>query len=194
MKVTSFGSRVALRASAIALALAMFQSSALAATVLKVDVAAATRLSEWVVRAKVLAVESVDLRAQGDSIYTDVTLSIEAVYAGHDVPKISVMRLQGGLGRDGLALTVPGMPVFKVGDEAVLFLEKTGLGHVPCGLEQGVWRISPGPFNYPVVSQSLAGLSRMTRTGDGRLAPSTEPLPTGVKLLSQLVREIVAAR
>lgn len=180
------------RLAALALTLGALNAPAHAATVLKVDIAEATRLSEWVVRARVLSLAPLDLRASGDSIYTEVTLAIDAVYRGQNVPKTYVMRLMGGIGKDGMALAVPGMPEFKPGDDVVLFLEKVGVGHVPCGLGQGVWRVAPGLLGHPVVYRSLDGLAIMAPDADGKLV-ETHPLPAqGVKLLSQLVREIKA--
>jgi len=193
MKTSKHLSGTAMRLLAVVLLPLAVVATARAATVLEVDVAQATLLSEWVVRARVTAVASVDLRAAGDSIYTDVTLAVSDVYRGKDVPATHVLRLQGGVGKDGLALTVPGMPRFSVGDEAVIFLEKTGKGHVPCGLGQGVWRIAPGPLGYPVVHRDVRELALMKRTQDGRVVPSDTPQPTGIKLLATLVAEIEAA-
>lgn len=193
MKSSKHLSETMARLGTLVLLSLAFVGTARAATVLEVDVAEATRLSEWVVRARVTAVESVDLRAAGDSIYTDVTLAIGAVYRGQGVPATYVLRLQGGRGKDGLALTVPGMPRFEVGDEAVIFLEKTGKGHVPCGLGQGVWRLAPGPLGYPVVHRDVRELALMKRTPDGRVVPSDTPQPTGIKLLATLVAEVQAA-
>lgn len=194
------GTNRPLKTSLIAIALGAIglvgasSSGARAATVLKIDVAEATHLSEWVVRARVTALRSVDRRAQGDAIYTEVTLAIDRVYQGEGVPATHVMHLMGGLGDDGLALTVPGMPRLTVGDEAVFFLERTGQGHVPCGLEQGVWRIARGPFGLPIVYRNLAGLSLMAKTPSGQLAPVHEQGPLPGKLLAELEREIAQAR
>lgn len=175
----------------VALAI-LLTGSAQAATVLKVDIDEATQLSRWVVRAEVVAMTPVDLRAQGDAIYTDVTLAVSEIYRGDDVPERVVMRLMGGIGDNGLALTVPGMPRLSIGEEAVLFLEETGAGLVPCGLEQGVWRITPGPFGVPTVHRNLAGLAMIKRGDNGALVPVEEAGPRPTKLLSQLVREIRA--
>ncbi len=184
--------RLAQGVSALSLSVAVMAAPAHAATVLKVDVVEATRLSQWVVRARVVSLAPLDLRASGDTIYTEVTLAIDTVYRGQDVPKTYVMRLMGGLGKDGIALSVPGMPEFKPGDDVVLFLEKVGVGHVPCGLGQGVWRVAPGVMGQPVVYRDLGGLAIMARGADGKLTEQGAQPPLGVKLLSQLVREIKA--
>lgn len=190
------------RLSSILSTLAVFTFAAVtptvtsASTVLKVDVSEMTRISPWVVRARVTAVASVDLRKRGESIYTDVTLAIDEFYKGPDAgaPKTTVMRLPGGLGDDGMALTVPGMPTFKVGDDVVLFLEMTGLGPVPCGMEQGVWRVYRGALGYLMVTQSTARVSLVERDKDGRLVPSHDRPVVATKLLDQLKAEVRAAR
>jgi len=184
--------KVAQGLSALSLSVGLIAAPAHAATVLKVDVAEATRLSQWVVRARVVSLAPLDLRASGDSIYTEVTLAIDTVYRGKDVPKTYVMRMLGGLGKDGIALSVPGMPEFKPGEDVVLFLEKVGIGHVPCGLGQGVWRVAPGVLGQPVVYRDLGGLAIMARGPDGKISEQGPQQPLGVKLLSQLVREIQA--
>ncbi|MCC6625743.1 MAG: hypothetical protein IT385_31195 [Deltaproteobacteria bacterium] len=142
-----------------------------ATTVLKVELPEMTRTSEWVVRARVTAVANVDLRAEGSGLFTDVTLQIEEVYRGKDVPRTYVMRQMGGVGKDGMALTIPGMPRFKPGEEIVVFLEKTSVGHVPCGLGQGVWRVARPPVGPALVRQDARGLNLMARAADGSLAP-----------------------
>lgn len=162
-----------------------------ATTVLKVDVPEMTRISEWVVRARVLAVESVDLRASGDGLYTDVSLAIDEVLRGTGAPANYTMRLMGGVGRDGMALTIPGMPRFAVGEEVVLFLERIANGHVPCGLGQGVWRVVRPPVGPAVVRQSTAGLNVMAKNTKGVIA-ATEPQPPVARTLTDLVAEIRA--
>lgn len=165
--------------------------SAHATTVLKVDVPEMTRTSEWVVRAHVVSSESVDLRAQGDGLYTDVALTIDEVYRGTGVPATYVLRMMGGVGKDGMAITIPGMPRFAAGEEVVLFLEKTAVGHVPCGLGQGVWRILRPPVGPVLVRQSTAGLNVMARDGRGVLT-SVEPTGPVARTLTDLAAEIRA--
>lgn len=187
-----------MRRAALALALlgvptaaVLNASPAAATTVLQVDVPAMAKTSEWVVRVRVTAIASVDLRGEGQGIYTDVSLTIEQVYRGLNAPKTYVMRLIGGLGKDGMALTIPGMPKFSVGEEAVLFLEKTGIGHVPCGLGQGVWRVFRSPIAPAIVSQSTAGIHLMARGPNGAITSAPESGPKA-KTLIELEAEIRA--
>ncbi len=170
--------------------------SAQATTMLKVDVADLTRTSEWIVRAQVLAVRDVDLRAQGRSLFTDVDLRILDVYRGAGVPATYTLRLPGGKGRDGVTMMVPGMPRFRVGDEIVVFLEKTSLGHIPCGLTQGVWRVLHTPSGL-WVRQARTTARVLQRApqgapGAGHLKPVAPQLLGDVRPLDDLLAEVYA--
>ncbi len=165
-----------------------------AATVLKVDVPAMVRLSESVVRARVAATRNVDLRPSVKSgLFTDVELEILEVIRGPARPGHHILRLPGGTGADGIALTVPGMPRFAPGEEVVVFLEKSAHGHVPCGLEQGVWRVQRAADGTATATQSTTGLQLMARNADGRLK-AIEGHPGQVMPLDALLRGIRAAR
>lgn len=189
---------IASSALLLSLALTSLVPRAHATTVLKVDVSQMTTMSEWVVRARVTAVENIVKAADGEGPFTDVHLAIDEVYrgpAGTAPARTLVVRLMGGAMGNGLAMKVPGMPRFKVGEEAVLFLEKTTLGFVPCGLEQGVWRIIKGPFGYEVVQQTVLDLNLVTRSADGKLTQDAHhhgPRRAS-KLLGALAAEIRAA-
>lgn len=168
-----------------------------ATTVLKVDVKEMTSLSEWVVRARVVAVENVVAADQGGP-FTDVRIALDEVYRGPEnqkagdgaYPKELVIRLMGGKMDGGLAMKVPGMPRFAVGDTAVFFLERTATGLIPAGLEQGVWRLVKGPFGYEVVQQTVFDLNLVVRTPDGKLVPDAHGPHRTSRLLSSLVAEI----
>lgn len=166
--------------------------AASATTVLRVGIPEMTRTSEWILRAHVRDVRSVDLRADGRGLVTDVTLAVADVYKGENVPKTYVLRLMGGLGADGMALTIPGMPTFAPGEEVVLFLEATNLGHVPCGLGQGVYRVHVASDGRRWVRGSASGLHMMARDEDGRLR-TVEPAAVAETSLEALVAQIYAA-
>jgi hypothetical protein len=157
---------------AFAAACVALSGSVEATTVLRVDVPGMVRLSESVVRARVIATRDVDLRpAVRSGLFTDVELEIFETVRGDVLPKRHVVRLQGGTGADGIALTIPGMPRFRAGEEVVLFLERSAHGHVPCGLEQGVWRVTRGAGGEATATQSTGGLQMMARDPAGRLVP-----------------------
>ncbi len=171
----------------------MAVASAHATTVLKVDVETMTATSEWVVEARVTDVRYADLRGEGAGLFTDVTLTIDQVYKGEAVPARYVLRLVGGVGDDGMALTVPGMPRFRRGERVILFLEKTTTGHVPCGLGQGVWRVVDDTRGQPWVQQSSHGLHMMRRSPTGRLVGAEHAALTDAKTLESLIAEVYAA-
>lgn len=187
-------------AFAVLLTMPLAVPAAHATTVLKVDVKDMTAIAEWVVRARVVAVDNVVATEDGRGPFTDVRVAVDEVYHGPTVasgdkpPRELVMRLMGGKMDGGLAMKVPGMPRFTVGDEAVLFLERTGQGFIPCGLEQGVWRVLKGPFGYEVVQQTVLDLNLVVRTPDGKLVPDAHGPQRASRLLSSLVAEIRASR
>ena len=178
---------------AVALSSFFDAKEANATTVLAVDVPEMTLASEWIFRADVRAVKSVDLRREGRGIFTDVTLQVREVYRGDDVPQTYTLRLLGGRGDDDMALWIPGMPKFVPGEEVVLFLEATSAGHIPCGLGQGVYRVHTSPSGATWTRRSLGDVHLMKRSAQGRLehAPLM-PLSTA-RLLDDLIAEVYAA-
>lgn len=193
------GAISALIAGATAAPLVLTASPARATTVLKVDVATMVRLSDWVVRARVLAVSPVDLRDAkqrgADRLFTDVQLEVLEAYHGEEVPTRYTMRLMGGVGKDGLAMTIPGMPTFAPGEEVVLFLEPSRDGHLPAGLMQGVWRVIRSPIGPPVVQQFTGGMLMMQPGPSGGLVADegAHAQPFQHRLLSSLAQEVRAA-
>jgi hypothetical protein len=122
------------------------------------------RRSELVIVARVVATRSewVDSRS-GRSIVTDVTVSIEQTLKGPTFAERSLEFLGGTVGED--TLHVDGMPEFRVGDRAVLFLNETGRPASPIvGFMYGWFRI---------VQDAATGVD-MIRTHDGRPLASTE--------------------
>jgi hypothetical protein len=165
--------------------------SASATTVLQVGFDDLTKTSQWIVRAHVLSVRTVDLRDRNQGIYTDVDLSVTEVYRGANVPRYYTLRLLGGRGADGMTLHVPGMPHFVSGDDVVLFLEKTSLGHIPTGMGQGVWRISPTPGGDEWAHQAIGEAHMIERGPDGHLRAADPSKGLGPMLVTDLVWEIV---
>lgn len=175
-------------------ALSVTASGASATTVLQVDVPTMTRTAEWVVRARVADVGFTDRRDEGGRIFTDVQLEIREVYKGRDVPARYRLRLIGGRAPDGTAVRVPGMPTFEAGEEVVLFLEPTSLGHVPVGLGQGVWRVHRDTAGRPWVRQATGSVNLVRRAPGGGLSPAPRPRYTPARSLEDLVASIQRAR
>lgn len=166
---------------------------AVATTVLAVGVPEMTRTSEWVVRATVREVRPADLRSEGRGIFTDVVLDVTEVWRGESVPARTTLRLLGGKGADGMSTRVPGMPRFLPGEDVVLFLERTPLGHVPCGLGQGVWGVEADAQGRPWVRQRSGGVHRLRRAADGRLREAAPEDHTPLRLLDDLALEVYDA-
>lgn len=162
--------------------------SASATTVLQVSIPEMTQTSQWVVQAHVLDVTSKDLRDQGQGLFTDVELLITEVYVGVAVPQTYTLRLIGGRGRDGMTLKIPGMPGFIVGEDVVVFLEATSMGHIPCGLGQGVWRMLETPSGT-WVRQSMVGAHLMRRAARGGLV-AADDVVHDVRPLHDLLDEV----
>ncbi len=167
--------------------------SADATTVLKIGMDELATTSTWVVRADVIDTEVVDRRGLGEGIFTDVKLSIRAVYKGANVPATYTLRLIGGTGADGRTLKVPGIPVFSPGEQVVLFLEPTILGHIPTGLGQGVWRVLTTPSGDEWVRQATGSAHFVARDEQGRLA-EVDPASLGTTIpLWDLLQDLYQA-
>ncbi len=184
--------RTAFAALSLCTFLTVSPTSTHATTVLQVTVAEMTATSQWVVRAQVLDSRVADLRAYGQGLFTDVDLLITDVYSGSNVPSTYTLRMIGGRGVDGTTLKIPGMPGFRPGQDVVVFLEATSLGHIPCGLGQGVWRVFESPSGE-WVRQSSTGVHMMRRNANGRLGPMDPRIIDEVRPLDDLVDQIIAA-
>lgn len=163
---------------------------AAATTVLQVDLRGLTTTSQWVVRAQVLATRNVDLLDRNKGVFTDVDLLITHVYRGANVPHLYTLRMIGGTATNGNRLKVPGMPVFKAGEDVVLFLEATSMGHIPTGLGQGVWRVLTTPNGDEWARQSMGDVHLLKRGADGRLGPADPSTTHATRALDDLVSDI----
>ena len=182
-----------LRALIFTVCLCLGASATQATTVLKVDTPQLVETSEWVVRATVVEVRTEDLRAEGRAIFTDVEFAVHETYKGLDVPVRYTMRLLGGTGADGITMKIPGMPVFVPGEEVVLFLERTSMGHIPCGLGQGVYRVLYTPAGDTWVRQSAGDAHLVERGPEGHLRAAHKPLAASALPLDALLWDVLEA-
>ena len=182
---------MALRALLALLAFCLMVPMASGTTVLKVTTAQMTETSEWVVRGTVAGVEVADGRSEGRAIFTDVDVIVTETYKGVAVPSRITLRLLGGTGADGITMKVPGMPQFVVGEDVVLFLEKTSAGHIPCGLGQGVFRVLETPAGDTWVRQSVGSAHMMERSANGRLVPAHPTFDALARPLDDLLWEVL---
>ncbi|MBL8922844.1 MAG: hypothetical protein JNJ54_28610 [Myxococcaceae bacterium] len=171
-------------------------SSALATTLIAMDVPALTRSSELVVRGTVVRVEA-RWTADGRRIMTDNEILIADVLKGSHAGKTIVAMQPGGAVGD-VGQLVHGVATFSLGDEVVVFLERRGERATVVGLAQGrffVDRSGPEPMvrggeeelflvdaktHQPVTgpsqAMSLAKLEALVRENLGR-APDAPVLP-----------------
>ncbi|TXD38569.1 hypothetical protein FRC98_06725 [Lujinxingia vulgaris] len=127
------------------LALSLLATSASAATLPRMD------LEELVVRSDAVVVAEVDeittdLDARGRVVST-ITLKVSETLKGPAARTITIRQL-GGVHGD-IGTRVPGMPVFQVADQGVLFLSGDVVQRPASvtGLAQGFFRIALGPDN-----------------------------------------------
>lgn len=142
------------RCALLALLLAVALTGPLAATsyVLVSDEALVDE-SPLAVVARVTAVDrSVVVKGRsGSALMTEYVLEIEEPLKGDAPGSVLRMRLPGGVAPDGAGLKIYGMPSFRLGERALLFLEPDG---------HGAWR----------PAHLLLGAFREVRAGDRSLA------------------------
>lgn len=175
--------------------------SALATTLVAMDVPALTRASDLVVRGTVVRVES---RWTNDHqrIVTDNEILVSETLKGNQVGKTVVAMQPGGVVGE-VGQLVHGVAKFTLGDEVVVFLEKRGDRAFVVGLAQGrfvVDRSGPEamvktgeddlflvdakthqPVEAPVQPMSLAKLTALVRESLGP-SPEQAPVLPGVKV------------
>jgi hypothetical protein len=125
-----------------------------ATTIVPPEFATLVNDSDYVVRAvtrRVTAVQQPGLH--GGRIFTRVELEVLEPIAGTPPASVTLELLGGRMG--DRQLTVEGMPVFKVGDEDVLFV--SGNGHTICPL------YAMGHGRYPVRTDAASGRKFVTR-------------------------------
>ena len=80
----------------------------------------------------------------GRKILTDYQFSVREVVKGDHRDRLTLTLLGGRI--DPVEMVVPGSPVFRVGEEAVLFTSRGGSGmRVLVGFSQGVFRLVTDP-------------------------------------------------
>lgn len=129
------------------LPLALVASSALATTLIAMDVPALTKASDLVVRGTVVRVEA-RWTADGRRIMTDNEILVSDVLKGAQPGKTIVVMQPGGVVGD-VGQQVHGVATFALGDEVVVFLERRGDRATVVGLAQGrffVDRSGPEPL------------------------------------------------
>ena len=102
----------------------------------------------------------------GNIILTSYTIDVQETIKGQSSHNIEVTTIGGTIG--DLTLHVAGMPSFRDGEDAVVFVENTGSVSTVVGLSQGKFAVRNGE-----VANSVGGLEF---TGRGAGAPLKMPL------------------
>jgi hypothetical protein len=155
-------------------------------TVLKVPLEDMTRRSDLVIRATVEAVQVPFDPRDARPISTDVTLRIVSVLKGHASAPVLRINLPGGVGKDTY-LAIPGVPTFHVGEEVLLFLERTSRGWIPSGLSEGTFRLRADTSGVLRAQRSTANVARLVRDSTGRLIHLEGPDPEDSMALPALL-------
>ncbi len=199
------GLSVAALAAALSVGAAL-PNDAQAMTVLAASVEDLVQTSEIVLHGKVRTVRVDDRRAKGRAVWTVYQFDVQDVWKGDrkGIGATFQLELLGGRTPDGMTLSVPGMPGFAAGEEAVLLLERHSEGHTLTGAPQGKWTVYRDSMNVARVVRPLADAHLVQRAPDGRLveaAHDTRPLPlkppaadTTLEQLRSQILGIVAAQ
>lgn len=162
---------------------ACWASPAAASTVVGLDLTALTGGSDAVVHAKVIRVQS-RWTADRRMIVTDVELEVVDTLKGSPAGTVHLQQPGGVVGDVGQH--VAGAPVFRQGEEVVVFLERALAGRF------GVTGLSQGKFR---VERSADGRSLLAVPEDTRGALLIDPFsgkPTGSKLATLPLEELKA--
>lgn len=151
-------------------------SPARATTVLRVPLEEMARACDLVVQARVEAVHTSAAPEDERRVSTTVRLEVLRVLKGHPTAPALTLTLPGGR-TDRWTLMIPGMPQFRVGEEVVLFLEKTSAGLRPAGLSLGTYRVRRDSETGRVRAvRDLQGVAVIDRTKQGLQYPNAGPV------------------
>ena len=174
-------------ASTLILALTLATTSTRALTVLPATFEELVRESASVVHGRVLSVHAA-WTADRRTIQSTVTLEVIDAFKG-TVTEIATFVVPGGEA-GGRILVVPGAPVFRVGDEVVVFLRgRAPAMPEPVGLSLGVYRVSSaaragGPMVVPSPIHAMALPSVVTRGTSARAVRSLDTFAADVRAVS----------
>ena len=150
------------------------------------DLPALTAASSEVVRARVLSSRA-EWSGDHRRLVTRVEVEILETWKGNAAARLTVV--QPGGQRDGLVQHVSGVAALEPGQQAVLFLARTGPHHRVVGLAQGVYRVAPDSLQAEprAMPASVEDLTLVAPAG--RSVPARTPL-----LLSELRQQVQDAR
>jgi hypothetical protein len=126
-------------------------ASAFATTVVRLSLDDMIEKAQSIVHGRVRG-RNTQWSSNGKLILTTYTIDVEETIKGPVSKSVELTSIGGKLG--DLTLYVAGMPSFDTGEEAVVFIEKSGGYSVVVGLSQGKFSVKNGE-----VANSVAGLA-----------------------------------
>ena len=119
------------------MAAAALSLPSLASTAQKMDLLELVSVSDTIVQGRV---ESVDSRWENNLVYTYISVNVDEPLKGGRRRTVMIRQAGGKIG--SLNVGVPGMPVFKAGDQVITFLKSRTDGTFDVvGLNQGKYEI-----------------------------------------------------
>ena len=121
----------------------LLASAASAATLQILTLDQMTAASSTIVQGKILASHADWINGKGSLIFTYYTVQADSYVKGNLGRTFQL--IEPGGQADNIIATVPGSPVFHVGEQVLLFVQTDGQKnfHQAVGFEQGVFRIRP---------------------------------------------------
>lgn len=161
-----------LRAGVAALVLGLLPQAIRATTIIPPEFATLVNESDYIVHVTTKSVHSEKIRtARGERIFTFVEFDLREVVAGNPPSTLTLRFLGGRVGEE--ALTVGGMPQFRVGDEDILFVRDNGRSICP------LYAMMHG--RYIVQKDTETGREYVTRS-DGSPLQNTAEIASEIRL------------
>lgn len=151
--------------------------AAWATTLLRAGVPELTRVSDAIVRGRVLEQKS-HWTGDGRQIVTDVQIQVDQALKGAPGQWVTVRQPGGQVGDIGQR--VSGLATFRTGEEVVVFLQKRGPVHVVAGLAQGKFhldRLQDGSVR--ATPDSTAGAEVIDPRSHQKVTPARSPVALG---------------
>ena len=152
----------------VALVALLLPGMASATIVIKLDLPALVQRAGTVFLGKAVKTHS-HWTLDRKHIVTDTTFRVQQSLrgAGASGNTVSIRSLGGVV--DGIGMRVSGSPVFRKGQEVLLFAEQRGAYRYVVGMTQGAYRVSRDSRGRATVRVNLDGVSLARRTPSGRL-------------------------
>ncbi len=128
-------------------------------------------------------------------IHTYVTIHVDRFLKGGTERPLLTLRLLGG-SAEGYRLVVSGMPVFKLHESVLVFVEEEE-GRVPgvFGLSAGKFSLSPHPETGALMTyRTLAGLTVQDANGNPGISASATRVPATLAEVETVISKALAVR